>query len=114
MVERTIPIGDYNNELGMLYSALTIYRDCSAETYQEIYGLKKGDYIFAKIPLLKTFQERYAPSVLEGILENSSKETLEKINFTIAQINSKLKSKSENMAEFGKLMENAISLVKNS
>ena len=106
-------IGDYNNELQQIYSALDFYKSLKEKEYRDLYELKEDEYLFSKISPLRKVEERYSISHLEEIMQKSSKEKLKKINSIIMEINLKLKNKSEDIPKFEELVDKAISEVRN-
>ena len=106
-------IGDYNNELQKIYGEISIYKTLGEEKYRDFGKLKKDEYLFSQVPLLRKFEERYPISELKEILQKTPKEKLKKVNSIIMKINSGLKNKSKDISKFEKLLDEAISTIRN-
>ena len=104
-------IGDYNNEIGGIYSGINLIKKGKKEIYRKINGLKESDYIFSKVSQLRTFQERYAPGELKEILSENAKEKLKYINSRAMKINNLLKEESEKISDFEKPLNEIITTI---
>lgn len=96
--------GDYRSEFSKFYFYIQVLEKEGEEKYGKVFKLNEGEYVFSKVPPLRSFQERYSISELKEIMSVTPKENLKKANSLIMKINSELEDQSKDLNDFKFLM----------